>query len=39
MSQSAKDIFDRLKSGELIDLDDPEYPKVWEVVFITSATL
>jgi acetyltransferase-like isoleucine patch superfamily enzyme len=27
-----KDIFDRLKAGEPIKLDDPEYPKVQEVV-------
>jgi acetyltransferase-like isoleucine patch superfamily enzyme len=27
-----KDIFDRLKAGELIRLDDPEYPKVQGVV-------
>ena len=27
-----KDIFDRLKEGEPIRLDDPEYPKVQEVI-------
>lgn len=30
--QNDRDIFDRLKAGEPIRLDDPEYPKVWEVV-------
>lgn len=28
-----KDIFARMKAGELFRLDDPEYPKVLEVVF------
>lgn len=32
MSQSSKDIFDRMRAGEPIRLDDPQYPKVWEVV-------
>src|SRR5436190_6028229 len=31
-SQSSKDIFDRMRAGELLRLNDPEYPKVWEVV-------
>jgi acetyltransferase-like isoleucine patch superfamily enzyme len=31
-NQNDKDIFDRLKAGELIRLDDPQYPKVQEVV-------
>ena len=30
--QNDRDIFDRMKAGEPIRLDDPEYPKVWEVV-------
>ena len=30
--QDKKDIFTRMKSGELIRLDDPEYPMVQEVV-------
>jgi acetyltransferase-like isoleucine patch superfamily enzyme len=32
MSQSSKDIFDRMRAGALFRPDDPEYPKVWEVV-------
>ncbi len=32
MSQTNKDIFDRMKAGETIRLDDPQYQKVWEVV-------
>ena len=31
-SQSKRDIFDRMKAGEPIRLDDPEYPKVQEFV-------
>jgi acetyltransferase-like isoleucine patch superfamily enzyme len=31
-SQNGRDIFDRMKAGELFRLDDPEYPKVLEVV-------
>ena len=31
-NQSDRDIFNRLKSGELIRLNDPEYPKVQDVV-------
>ena len=27
-----RNIFDRMKAGEPIQLDDPEYPKVWEFV-------
>ena len=30
--QSKRDIFDRMKAGEPIRLDDPEYPKVQEFV-------
>jgi acetyltransferase-like isoleucine patch superfamily enzyme len=30
--QNSKDIFERLKAGEPILLNDPEYPKVWAVV-------
>ena len=30
--QNTKDIFDRLKAGEPIHLNDPEYPKIQEVV-------
>jgi hypothetical protein len=32
MSQSNRDIFDRMRAGELFRLDDPQYPKVLEVV-------
>jgi hypothetical protein len=32
MSQFSKDIFDRLKAGEPIRLDDPQYFKIQEVV-------
>ena len=32
MSQLRRDIFERMKAGELFRLDDPEYPKVLEVV-------
>lgn len=31
-SQNNRDIFDRMKAGELFRLDDPEYPKVLEIV-------
>jgi len=31
-NQRNRDIFDRMKAGEPIRLDDPEYPKIWEVV-------
>lgn len=31
-SRNDRDIFDRLKAGEPIRLDDPEYPKVQEVI-------
>ena len=31
-SQNGRNIFDRMKAGELFRLDDPEYPKVLEVV-------
>jgi acetyltransferase-like isoleucine patch superfamily enzyme len=31
-NQKDRDIFDRLKAGQPIRLDDPEYPKVQEVV-------
>jgi acetyltransferase-like isoleucine patch superfamily enzyme len=31
-NQNNRDIFDRMIAGELFRLDDPEYPKVWEVV-------
>ncbi|WP_279297005.1 DapH/DapD/GlmU-related protein [Paraflavisolibacter caeni] len=31
-NQRDRDIFDRMKAGEPIRLDDPQYPKVWEVV-------
>jgi acetyltransferase-like isoleucine patch superfamily enzyme len=34
-SQNNKDIFDRLRASEPIRLDDPEYPKMWEVVACT----
>jgi acetyltransferase-like isoleucine patch superfamily enzyme len=30
--QNDRDIFDRMKAGELFRLDDPEYPKVLEIV-------
>ena len=32
MSQSMKDIFDRMKAGDPIRLDDPQYFKIVEVV-------
>lgn len=32
MSQNEKDIFDRMKAGGLIPQNDPQYPKVVEVV-------
>lgn len=33
MSQANQtDIFERLLAGEPIRLNDPQYPKVWEVV-------
>lgn len=32
MSQVRRDIFERMKAGELFRLNDPEYPKVLEVV-------
>ena len=32
MSHSTRDIFDRDKAGETIQLDDPEYPKLFEVI-------
>jgi acetyltransferase-like isoleucine patch superfamily enzyme len=32
LNRNDRDIFDRMKAGEPIRLDDPEYPKVWEVV-------
>lgn len=31
-NQNRKSIFDRMKAGELFRLDDPEYPKVLEIV-------
>jgi acetyltransferase-like isoleucine patch superfamily enzyme len=31
-NQNGRDIFERLKAGEPIRLDDPEYPKIQEVV-------
>jgi acetyltransferase-like isoleucine patch superfamily enzyme len=31
-NQNNRDIFDRMKAGELLRLDDPEYPKVLEIV-------
>lgn len=31
-AKSNRDIFDRMRAGELFRLDDPEYPKVLEVV-------
>jgi acetyltransferase-like isoleucine patch superfamily enzyme len=31
-NQNGRSIFDRMKAGELFRLDDPEYPKVFEVV-------
>ncbi|MFC0773140.1 DapH/DapD/GlmU-related protein [Terrimonas alba] len=31
-NQNDRDIFDRMKAGELFRLDDPEYPKVLEIV-------
>ncbi|SRR6266498_3880918 len=27
-----RDIFERMRAGELFRLDDPQYPKMWEVV-------
>ena len=30
--RSSKDIFDRMRAGELFQLDDPQYPKVLEIV-------
>jgi acetyltransferase-like isoleucine patch superfamily enzyme len=32
MSQSNRNIFDRMRAGELFRLDDPQYPKVLEIV-------
>jgi len=32
INQHSKSIFDRMKAGELFRLDDPEYPKVLEIV-------
>ena len=32
INQNRKSIFDRMKAGELFRLDDPEYPKVLEIV-------
>ena len=32
MSHSTRDIFDRDKAGETIQLDDPEYPRLFEVI-------
>lgn len=32
LNQNNKSIFDRMKAGELFRLDDPEYPKVLEIV-------
>ena len=37
VESNSKDIFDRMRfdrmrAGELFRLDDPEYPKVWEIV-------
>ena len=37
LHQNKKSIFDRMKAGELFRLDDPEYPKVQEVVNRTIA--
>jgi acetyltransferase-like isoleucine patch superfamily enzyme len=34
-----RDIFDRMKAGEPIRLDDPEYPKVWDIVTRTLKLL
>lgn len=31
-NQGSRDILDRLRAGEPIQLTDPEYPKVWEIV-------
>jgi hypothetical protein len=31
-NQNNRDIFDRMRAGEPIRLDDPQYPKVQEVV-------
>ncbi len=31
-NQNSKSIFERMKAGELFRLDDPEYPKVLEIV-------
>jgi acetyltransferase-like isoleucine patch superfamily enzyme len=31
-NQNDRDIFDRMKAGELFRLNDLQYPKVWEVV-------
>lgn len=31
-NQNDRDIFDRMRAGELFRLDDPEYPKVLEIV-------
>ena len=32
LNQNDKDIFDRMRAGEVFRLDDPEYPKVLEIV-------
>lgn len=32
MSQDNIDIFDRMRAGELIPMDDPQYPRIFEVV-------
>lgn len=32
MNKDSRDIFDSMRAGELIRLDDPQYPKVLEVV-------
>lgn len=32
LNQNRKSIFDRMKAGELFRMDDPEYPKVLEIV-------
>ncbi|WP_247235612.1 DapH/DapD/GlmU-related protein [Telluribacter sp. SYSU D00476] len=32
MNQANQDIFDRMRAGELLRLDDPQYPKVLEIV-------
>jgi acetyltransferase-like isoleucine patch superfamily enzyme len=37
LHQNKKSIFDRMKAGELFRLDDPEYPKIQEVVNRTIA--